>query len=164
MIFFLVSDDLTTVVESSDILHGYRTDHSLIDIKLTFGDHKKGKGFWKFNNSLLKDRHLIEVIKKEIKNTKQQYADIPDPNSIDAVDDKDLNFTIDDKLFFETLLMNLRGTIISYASRRKKGMIDKEKEIEEKINELEMSNVCTNNVHNNLETLKEELEEIRKEK
>ena len=60
--------------------------------------------------------------------------------------------------------MNLRGTIISYASRRKKGMIDKEKKIEEKINELERSNMCTNNVHNNLVTLKEELEDIRKEK
>ena len=59
--------------------------------------------------------------------------------------------------------MNLRGTIISYASRRKKGMIDKEKKIEEKINELERSNVCTNNVHNNLVTLKEELYEIRKQ-
>ena len=35
--------------------------------------------------------------------------------SIENIDSKDLRLVIDDKLFFETLLMEIRGETISYA-------------------------------------------------
>ena len=36
--------------------------------------------------------------------------------SIEIIDSKDLRLVIDDKLFIETLLMEIRGETISYAS------------------------------------------------
>ena len=41
-------------------------------------------------------------------------------NNIKNIDNSDLQFTIDDQLFLETLLMEIRGKSISYASYRKK--------------------------------------------
>ena len=38
------------------------------------------------------------------------------PDCISQVPDEDIVFTINDQLFFETLLMELRGKTISYAS------------------------------------------------
>lgn len=53
--FFLISDNLYTDLDSSKILPGYRSDHSLIMISLDFGKFQKGRSYWKFINSLLKD-------------------------------------------------------------------------------------------------------------
>lgn len=52
--FFLVHESLFHYVIDSDIISGYRTDHSAITLKLKFQESDRGKGYWKFNNSLLK--------------------------------------------------------------------------------------------------------------
>ena len=54
--------------------------------------------------------------------------------------------------------------IISYSSRKKKNRINKEKEIEEKINKLEETRNGSDNTIEAIEKLKDELEECRKEK
>ena len=101
MDFFLISKELVTVVENSNIRHGYRSDHSLIDLFLKFGDHEKGRGFWSFNNSLLKDTELIELVKTEIRNTKEQYVELPESVVLEDISDYDIKFNIDDKLFLK---------------------------------------------------------------
>ena len=53
--------------------------------------------------------------------------------------------------------------IISYSSRKKKNRINKEKEIEEKINKLEETRNGSDNTIEAIEKLKDELEECRKE-
>ena len=50
--FFLILQELTTFLSSSNIVPGYCTDHSLISLDLDLSTIKRGKGFWKFNNSL----------------------------------------------------------------------------------------------------------------
>lgn len=48
--FFLVSDSLIVNVADADIMCGYRTDHSCVTLKLTFGESKiKRNTFWKLN-------------------------------------------------------------------------------------------------------------------
>ena len=50
---------------------GTSSDHSLV--KLTFDlieTQKRGKGFWKFNNSFLTDSKYINIIKEVISNIK----------------------------------------------------------------------------------------------
>ena len=63
--FFLISEFLFTSVEEAKILPGYQTDHSLILLKFDFGKFQKGKSYWKFNNSLLKDENYVTEIKKK---------------------------------------------------------------------------------------------------
>ena len=72
--FFLISEFLFTSVEEAKILLGYQTDHSLILLKFDFGKFQKGKSYWKFNNSLLKDENYVTEIKKIIESTKLLYA------------------------------------------------------------------------------------------
>lgn len=64
--YFLMSDYLFWYFEDADIIPGYRTDHSLITLKLKFGKDVKQNTFWKFNTSLLKDKKntLMRLMKK----------------------------------------------------------------------------------------------------
>ena len=72
--FFLVHDTIFQYVTHTDIVPGYRTDHSAITLKLKLHEGERGKGYWKFNNSLLKDMKYVEEIKNVIQEVKQTYA------------------------------------------------------------------------------------------
>ena len=75
-------------------------------------DRKRSKQYWKFNNSLLKDTNYIMMIKQLIDD--QKYA-LPVYNfdKIDDICDEIIEFQINDQLFFEVLLMEIRGKTIS---------------------------------------------------
>ena len=66
--FFLISEELMNFVKSTDILPGYRSDHSMVLTNFSFNDLDRGKGYWKFNNSLLKDIDYVNLVKCTIKN------------------------------------------------------------------------------------------------
>ena len=90
----------------------------MITLSLSFNKFEKGHSFWKLNKSLLKDRTYVEEIKNVIKQTKIQYAS-ETQNSNLPINDLPLNdliLNINDQLFFETLLMEVRGKTISYSS------------------------------------------------
>ena len=72
--FFLISNYLYSSVNDCFILPGYRTDHSLIVLTLDLVKFKKGNSYWKFNNSLLKDKQYVDEINALIINIKHQYA------------------------------------------------------------------------------------------
>ena len=72
--FYLVRDSIFQYVTHTDIISGYRTDHSAITLRLKLQDSERGKGYWKFNNSLLKDQKYVDEIKKVIQEVKQMYA------------------------------------------------------------------------------------------
>ena len=50
-------------LNKSDIDIGYRSDHAMVHFDIVFTNFEKGKGFWKFNNSLLKDKLYIDDVK-----------------------------------------------------------------------------------------------------
>ena len=142
--FFLVSSELLSLVHKSDILSGYRTDHSLVRLSLNLNQIKRGPGIWKFNNSLLKDECFVSKIIKTIKETIIFYAndDVEFDRNDNVVGDCELS--INDQLFFETLMMILRGESISYGSFIKKQNVNREKELEKNIEELEQKLVILN--------------------
>ena len=70
--------------------------------------------------------------------------------------------TINDQLFFEMILLKIRGSCISYASFKKKEETRLENEIMSIIKHLE-DNLNENNVHQ-LEEKRQELIELRKKK
>lgn len=112
------------------------SDHSPILLEIDFAKFKRGLGFWKFNNSLLKDNEYVEMIKNLIKRIVYQYAYQNDPNlyaineSLDLYNQflsvqtpeslQTLDISINSELFFDTLLMEIRGATIKYSSEKKK--------------------------------------------
>ena len=142
--FFFISSELLSLVHKSDISSGYRTDHSLVRLSLTLNKIKRGPGIWKFNNSLLKDENFVSKIIKTIKETITFYA--KDEVEFDENDNivGNCEFSINDQLFFENLIMLLRGESISYGSFIKKQNISREKELERNIEVLEQRLVTSN--------------------
>ena len=58
------------------------------------------------------------MVKEEIKLIRQTYAlPIYDLNHVDTMLDKDLVLTIEDNLFLDTLLCQLRGVIITFSKK-----------------------------------------------
>ena len=99
----------------------YRSDHSLVFLELKTEGRKYGKQYWKFNDSLLKDKTYISMKKQFILDVKKQYA-VPVYNldNIENIPDELIEFQMNNQLFFEVLLMEIRGKTISYATYKKK--------------------------------------------
>jgi len=60
-------------VTSTNISVGYRTDHSLIDIRIALHSNPRGPGFWKLNTSFLNETDYINQIRAVIKETHEEY-------------------------------------------------------------------------------------------
>ena len=86
--YFLINETCLEYVMDTSINPGYRTDHCSILLKLKFINNEQGRGYWKFNNYLLKNKDYVKLVKDTI----QQ-------------DISNIEFTINDQLFLETLLM-----------------------------------------------------------
>ena len=170
--FFLISSELQNLIEMADISPGYRTDHSLVVISLAHAVIECGRGAWEFNNSLLQDTEYLYKIRQCIENVKHLYAATPySPDSISDIHASELDLIIDDQLFFEMLLLEIRGQSISYSVNCKKNRLDNERVLIEKVKELECELLKSQNEANNankitniLSALKEcnqELENLR---
>ena len=61
--FFLVSDNFLSQIKKAHIKPGYRTDHSLICMEHKVAENIKGRGYFKFNNSLLRDAEYVSKVK-----------------------------------------------------------------------------------------------------
>ena len=88
----------------------------------------KGNSYWKFSNSLLRDLKFIEEIKDFIRTIKLNYIlnEEIDETNINEISAQHLLFSISDQLFFDTLLMEIRGKTIAYTSYKKKMDINHE--------------------------------------
>ena len=167
--YFLVSEPIFSFVTDSDIVPGYRTDHSGIILKLKLQELERGRSYWKFNNTLLKDKKYIEEVKKIISEVKSIYATNSETINVNDTLDNEIVFNINDQLFLETLLMTIRGNTIKYSSVEKRKKLEEENKLEQEINELE--EIINNDFSNadedkivNLARKKETFIEIRKEK
>ena len=135
--YFLVSTDLAGLVESVQTCAGYCTDHSLVVMNMIFTHQERGRGFWKFNNSLLSDpAYLIQLVKDCINEMVDEYKINGD---IHVEHPESLTFSINDQLLFETLKLQIRGKTISYAAWKKKEQQKTETFLEKEINSLQQS-------------------------
>lgn len=134
-LIFLISNELMALLDKSDILPGYRSDHSMVYIEIYFTKFEKGKGFWKFNNSLLHDQTYVNLVKSNIQKVKEQLLCF---RTIHTVKNDELHLVIDDQLFFEQLLLSIRGATIQYCSRKKKLKKERIKLLEKEIKQLEI--------------------------
>ena len=103
--FFLIYSMLYLKVKNPDITSVYRTDHSHISLDITLDKTDKGNSYWKFNDSLLRDIQYVNKIKGLINIIKLQYSTNPQQGENSLLNDRDIQFNINDQLFFETLMM-----------------------------------------------------------
>lgn len=161
--FFLISDSIFNQVCKVQIEPSYRSDHSMVILSLKPNNFVKGRGLWKFNANLLRDQVFIDKIKRCIKDTVKQYMvplyNLDNLNNIDNI-----QFTISDQLFLETLLMEIRGKCIAHSSFIKKEKNKVETNLKNQILKLENKNNLNQEDLSVLQDLKENLETVRNEK
>ena len=119
--YFLVSQDLCRLVTSCKIVHAAKTDHSeiLIHFKNEIANQRKGPGFWKFNNSLLKDEKYINKLRNNLDRYKDKYKDVEDQG-----------------LQWDLLKMEIRGFTVMYSKSKAKAWKNEEIDLQNKANEL----------------------------
>ena len=114
--YFLVSFGLQGYINKTDILPGFKSDHSAIKISLVISSNKRGPGFWKLNCSLLENEKYIKRIKDTIKETIE------------------FNTSADPTLLWETIKCKVRGDTISYAANIRREANEKIRKIEKSLN------------------------------
>ena len=163
--FFLISETLIPFVKDTKIIHGYRSDHSFIAVDFEFKKEDKNSNFWKFNSSLLKETDCIREVKETILKTKQQYmVPVYDLEQLENIPNNELQLTISDQLFLDVLLMEIRKSIISYSVKKKKDDLEKEKQLEKEILNLEHKPNKTEEDLQLLSLKENSLKDLRKKK
>ena len=162
--FYLVSQSLVNYSCKEKIRPGYRSDHSIIEITLSFSkEFSNKKNFWKFNNSLLYNFDFINEAKNSILSTKKQYSVLVyNKDNIQNIDNELFETYINPQLFLEMLLLNLRSVSISFSTALKKNENSKIKDLELEINKLETLDPVVNYEKNCC--LKAELQNLRGKK
>ena len=158
--YFLISESLFAEVDESCIYPGYRTDHSMIMMQLQLGKFLKGRSYLKMNNSLLKDHQYVTEIKSIILEVKSRYAvNNQNPNiSFTDIPNNELFLSVNEQLFWETLLLEIRGKTIAYSSFKKRQEIGRESQLLKEIKILEKQQDIN---FEEYERKKTELQEIR---
>ena len=111
--FLLVSSALVPFVANTDIEPGIESDHSIPVLDVEFARFQRGRGFFKFNNSLLKDKEYVELISEVIRDITTQYVE----EGYNGVDLKaatpeqlqDVPLNINPQLFLKCHLLEIRG-------------------------------------------------------
>ena len=161
--YFVISASMADIISKCDIKPGYRSDHSIIEIQIRINPFVRGKGIWKFNNSLLYEKDYLTLINETILEEKTKYAaPVYNPDFIKLSDN--LQYTISDDLFLETLLLRVRGETIKFSSNRKKKQDKLEKDLLKDIESLENNENTFTESSDLLEDKKSELEDLRKAK
>ena len=108
---------MTDVITDCNIKSSYRSDHSVIELKICLSNH--GKGMWKMNTTLLKNKDYLDLINKFITEEKFKYA-LPICSCEYINTNYDIHLTIESELFLEVLVMRIRGETIKFGSYLKK--------------------------------------------
>ena len=160
-----VNTQLTSSVQNVTIMPGYRTDHCLVVMQIQLTEVERGPGIWKFNESVLQDSEYINIIKTAITNIVFQYA-VPVYNEEYVTDYNNyefIQFTVEDGLFYETLIMLIRGQTVQYCKRKARKRRLKDAELTNKV-QIAYNTFNKDKCDTNLKLLckaKKEVEEYR---
>ena len=118
--YFFISEHLLNVVATVDISPGIHSDHSLLSLSLNTGTTQpRGRGFWKFNSSLLGDPEYVALTKQIISSAKEKYGTVRDKG-----------------LAWDLVKLDIRGSTIHYSSKKKRDLEKYEKELNDKYLDL----------------------------
>ena len=119
--FFLMAKNLTKSVKKTEIYPSIAPDHNAIFISLScVNETPRGPGFWKFNNTLLKDESYVSIVRETYTNTLRYYEQVSDKC-----------------LLWELIKMEIRNTTISYTKHKAKMSRDRAKDIRQQLEQLD---------------------------
>ena len=163
-----VSEHLADFISDCSIIPGYRSDHSIVSLNMKVPQLKRGPGLWKFNNSLLEDKLYENTITELIIDTVYQYAvPVYEPEFIMHKTNFDqIQFTISDHIFYETLLMLIRGETVKFSKRKARASREKEEKLNTEIARIraDLHDDTDQEKLRDLEKAQQKLEEFRKQK
>ena len=165
---FFASEHLLSHIREANIKAGYRTDHCQISLALQAFNEQRGPGLWKFNESLLEDENYSNIIKACIVDVVQQYSVpvysrvfISNPSNFEEV-----QLTINISLFYETLLMLIRGQTVKYSKQKARRLREREETANKEIDRFRNAFARTgaNSDMNNLLSAQDNLQKLREPK
>ena len=121
---------------------GYQSDHLIVFLEIVENKFQIGKGIWKFNYSLLKDKDYLDLINRIIDEEIINYALPISIVNFLKENYKNISFTIDDDLFLELLFLRIRGETIKFSSFSRKKDRQIEKSLINDINHLENTEIA----------------------
>ena len=138
---------MSDIIKSCDIKVGYRSDHSRVDLEILISNFTRGRGLWKFNNSLLKNKNYVMLINQVIEEETIKYAvPVYDYSFLkNCCNYDDIVFKEESDTFLEMLLIRGPEESIKFATALKKETDAKEKQLIEDIEHSERSNLDTKN-------------------
>jgi hypothetical protein len=115
---------------------------------------------------LLGDPVFVDIVKQTILQLKKQYSvPVYDHANIHLIPEEELCLVINDQLFLEVLLMEIRSKCISYSVFKKRENNEKEQKLLEHIKQMENNLNCSSESdEHNLNQYKRELFELRQKK
>jgi hypothetical protein len=130
-----------------DILPAMRTDHSAVILKLNLNtcEPQRGRGYWKFNSSLLSDVVYTNEMKANIVKCRQSVQQITDSRAK-----------------WEFLKFNIRDFTINYSKSKSKKARTRENKLLSLISDVE-KDLCDENIEY-YSQLKQEMDEIERHK
>ena len=142
---WLISSHLVNYMNFANALPGIKSDHSILFLHICSSSVNRGRGFWKFNASLLKDIEYVSRINDVIQNLKDETAHM-----------------IDKQLRWDFIKSEIRGYTIQYSSRKLKERREFKLSLEKELYNIQ------NELHNSMspskiekyQLIKEELEKI----
>ena len=148
--YFLISKHMIYDIHKCKIQPSLKSDHSILTVTFKFNyTVPRGRGFWKFNSSLLKDSKYVDLVNQQIEKSKIQYQNLENKS-----------------LLWDIIKCDIRGITISYSSHKAKEMRKKENNLQERLRDLEelldeSHEITLENEYNNIKT---ELENIHENK
>ena len=119
--FWLISIHSMYDLIKVNIKPGIKSDHSLISLHLNLKlTQQRGKGFWKFNCSLLKDADYVTKVKNVLQNCAEKYNNFENKS-----------------LLWDTIKCEIRTETISYASWKARQRRQLGQDLEKQLNILE---------------------------
>lgn len=119
--YFLISNELNSLISDCQIVFAPNTDHSAVQLNLISEEskQKKGPGFWKFNYSLLEDNQYVSQLRENLPQFKSKYQTVEDLG-----------------LRWDLIKMEIRGFTVKYSKNKARERRDEEKFLQNRINDL----------------------------
>lgn len=100
--YWMISEDLKPLALDTNIKNSTLTDHSAVTLTIQSQDYvRRGPGFWKINNSLLKDNTFIEQLSDKIPQFKDKYSYLSDKG-----------------LAWDMIKMEIRGFCVQFSEKK----------------------------------------------
>ena len=124
--YFLLPNGMISQIEKCSIIPGFLSDHCFVELELVFEETIRGRGYWKFNTSLLEDKNYLDTINEVI-----DYADFRYPE-------------LDPGLKWEMIKQDVREATMSYSCFKANEKKIKRQQLRRKLGKLEKRLACIN--------------------